>query len=415
MNHKHNVYDSDTRFVINAITRQIKNESSRKTTLMQGDHNSESFTFELPRHIEGHDMSLCNRVEVHYFNIDAKTKEVKSGKYTAEDFQVDPEDESKVVFSWLVSENGTQFSGLLKFRIRFKCVEGDIITYSWNTAFFTGISVGEGEDADELFETEYVDIIEQWKARVTREITDDVNAGVSAWKETESGKVRGEMTAFSAQWNEALNVERQRIDQFVALPEGATTNDAELQDIRVGADGKVYDSAGAAVRTQANNIVEEMRGKYAHTQNKINRFTFTKGYLNGNTGKVMSSETGDDSFYDRFITTDFIPVVSGETYDFYNHIPSAYNKVLLFNSKTSVHSTHQNSPAVKEYSITIPEGVSFIRGSFDNQLTGNPTMYSVDNPAFNSVVVNGGNLHSPMTGKISFELIQSGVELTERG
>ena len=68
MGHKHSVYDSDAHFSINPITKVIKNESSKKTTLVQGDHNSERFSFDIPRHIEGHDMMQCNLVEVHYDN-----------------------------------------------------------------------------------------------------------------------------------------------------------------------------------------------------------------------------------------------------------------------------------------------------------------------------------------------------------
>lgn len=218
MEHKHGVYDSDTRFSINSATRQIKNESSRKTTLMQNDHNSERFTFELPRIIEGHDMSLCNVAEVHYLNISSTDKkEQRKGRYTVDDLQISPDDPEKVVFSWLISSNATQLVGALTFRIRFKCVEDGVITYAWHTAIFTGISVSDGINADETFEMDYVDIIEQWKAVVTKEIADDVNAEVTAWKEVESGKVRGEMTAFSAEWNELLNVERKRIDAMTSI------------------------------------------------------------------------------------------------------------------------------------------------------------------------------------------------------
>lgn len=51
-----------------------------------------------------------------------------------------------------------------------------------------------------------------------------------------------------------LEVERQRINSIIAIPEGGTTNDARLEDIKVGADGTKYDSPGNAVRSQIKAV-----------------------------------------------------------------------------------------------------------------------------------------------------------------
>lgn len=55
-----------------------------------------------------------------------------------------------------------------------------------------------------------------------------------------------------------IDVERGRIDTFVALPEGATTSDAEVADVRVGWDGTVYNNAGEAVREQHGKLMGMM-------------------------------------------------------------------------------------------------------------------------------------------------------------
>ena len=56
-----------------------------------------------------------------------------------------------------------------------------------------------------------------------------------------------------------LNIERARIDNLTALPEGSTIGDAELMDIRVGADGNTYNNAGDAIRGQVSKLNETLK------------------------------------------------------------------------------------------------------------------------------------------------------------
>lgn len=166
----HNIYDSDKNFIIDAISRNIRNVSTGKTTLVQYDHNSERFTFELPRFIEGHDMSLCNVVEVHYENGENK------GKYLIDDLQVDGENEEIVICSWLISRHSTMFANTLTFMISFACVVDDVVEYVWNTSTYNGISITKSIYNDSIVAEQYTETIKDWENRL-RTLENSVGSG----------------------------------------------------------------------------------------------------------------------------------------------------------------------------------------------------------------------------------------------
>lgn len=161
----HSIYDNDMHFTIDTTTRTITN-ASEKNRLMQYDHNSERFTFEVPRYVEGHDLSLSTKVEIHYANISADGKSQNADVYTVDDLGTSPNDINMVILSWLISGNATQYAGSLNFLIRFVCMTGDTIDYAWHTDICSDIRVGEGMNNGDSVIAEYCDVLETWKREV---------------------------------------------------------------------------------------------------------------------------------------------------------------------------------------------------------------------------------------------------------
>ena len=171
--HLHPVTDTDVRFKVNAITRRIQTESG-KVALIQGDHKSERFTFEIPRMVDGHDLSLCNAVQVHYINTDSGNKSnVSKDIYIVDDLRISPDDDDVVICSWLIHGNATRYSGSLSFLLKFKCISSDTVEtveYVWNTAIFSGVSVSPGIDNIGMIEESYSDVLAALVAKTVQVI-----------------------------------------------------------------------------------------------------------------------------------------------------------------------------------------------------------------------------------------------------
>ena len=188
---KHSVYDTDTHFSIDPATRALNNEALQKTSLIQNDHNCERFTFELPRTIEGHDMSKCDIVQVHYINIDAQTKAQSKGVYEVTDMQISPDGDDVVICSWLIPQTATKYVGSLSFLLRFCCIadDGKTLHYVWHTAIYSGISVSNGIYNGEIVSEEFPEILREWQkelhnnmiASVEQTTATAADGGLNVW------------------------------------------------------------------------------------------------------------------------------------------------------------------------------------------------------------------------------------------
>ena len=273
------IKDTDHHFVIDALTREISSKSPQKDILIKDDHNSERFTFDIPRFIEGKDVAKCNLVQVCYLNGRS------SGVYTVDDMAIDPSTTDIFTCSWLISRNATKHVGKLTFMLRFvQMDDAGVISYAWSTKTYEKVRVLENIDAVDSFEDEYVDVIEQWKNDLEAEMRVWVDhtvrtqidvAQISLNKENIStnaeniSKLQDDTALHTDQIetntenisantqniskvSKDLDVQKARMDAFTALGEGSTTGDAELADIRIDVEGETHKNAGAAVRAQIN-------------------------------------------------------------------------------------------------------------------------------------------------------------------
>lgn len=189
MAHLHEMWDKDTHYIINPQENMaITNANGTKNKLQLGDHASEIYTFEIPKVVEGHDMSLCNMVEVHYINVSADKTSKSEGVFKVTDMSVAEDSADTLIFTWKVEGNATMYAGSLNFRIKFACIdENGNYTYKKWSAVYKGITIDDGFDNGEAVAMEHTDILAQWEARIaalesgaaaTTEKMDELQSGI---------------------------------------------------------------------------------------------------------------------------------------------------------------------------------------------------------------------------------------------
>lgn len=183
-NNTHDMYDTDEyHFRIDPDTRKVLLDNpAAKIVLMQHDHNSEQLTFVMPRYIEGHDMKLCNKVQIHYITSGFSNPSI----YEVTDVSECILEDSGVItngltFTWTIFQNVTRYSGVVTFVIRFECTtittvkeyddeegrevdkEKAILEYAWSTCSNSDIQVLTSMNNGQIIVEQNIDILEQWR------------------------------------------------------------------------------------------------------------------------------------------------------------------------------------------------------------------------------------------------------------
>lgn len=174
MPHRHTVIDDDHKFVVDPTTRAVTNKAGSRTTIMQFDHQSEELYFEVPRVIEGHDMTLCDVVQVHFTNIGTGTsvsnRQSNPGVYEMTNLRASDEDPNILVCSWLISQAATQYYGKIEFALQFICydsVDPEVMGYIWNTDICDTIDVKKSISNHDAILENYPDLYYQLEERVS--------------------------------------------------------------------------------------------------------------------------------------------------------------------------------------------------------------------------------------------------------
>lgn len=159
---------------------------------------------------------------------------------------------------------------------------------------------------------------------------------------------------------EQINTNTNRIDNLATIDQGSitTTADAELVDIRVGATGTTYPSAGDAVRGQISDLNSDLVNSFTIEKNLCKGLTpntvynawggvgtsVTRASADGYTSAIVELN-GDEEFITMTLKTDTSP---------FSFFADANNNMI---SNVIDHFTH------KDYVYSVPKNAKFLYGS----------------------------------------------------
>ena len=314
---------TDEILVIDSKLRTINIPKSIESLGVFSDDDVLRLNFSMPRYYGEFDLSTFD-IRINYLNA------MKMGDvYLVDDAKV--EDDS-ITFSWLVGRFALQYEGKVKFNVCLKLIEGSgedaIVVKEFNTTV-AQLPVLEGLETTEQVIQEHPDLVETWQEKLFGRFNGRIDPTL-----TYSGQA-----ADAAKTGAAIAVERARIDQLTTLPEGSTISDAELIDIRVGANGVSYANAGDAVRAQYKDAMYGLEQsvsieskEYGYLQDVNIPSMWEQGWVSSETGEIGNTGS-DNERYIRlrdFVSDDIEKIVAVDSYRLVVYI---YNSEEVFDHR----------------------------------------------------------------------------------
>lgn len=292
--------DTEKRLLVDPVAKTIvlKYRNQKAIALAKGDKNSVRIIFELPRYIDGYDMSgETNVIQIHYANLSIDKKHQSKGFSVAVSREIE---ENKLSVAWLVPKTATLYAGVVSVGItveRYETVNGKAEeVYSWSTLPFGKIIVGDSLDnTAEVVERDYDYLVEACNSIVDLALGGkiaDVEADIDAMlndANTKLAEAEMEIDTKLAEARENVDAEVEKVKGYKDAVE-AKANEVERYAAQTQGDAKAVATAKADIVTKHSEVLQRAESAKADANS-----------ADGFAQEAYNYAYGDDSGYPQYI------------------------------------------------------------------------------------------------------------------